>query len=213
MKSYPSITKIRLFLICTALAFGVQIYAAPEDPNRIAPLFEGLPVPGGISVKDASGSAVDLTAKLLEEPSILVFYRGGWCPYCNQQLSDLARVESELTELGFQILAISPDAVEILKAFTDNHDFSYQLLSDSGHHASDAFGLTFKVSDEMNQMLLNYGIDIEKAAGNTARQLPVPGVFVIADGIIQFAYVNPDYKVRLDGEVLLAAAKSVTGKK
>lgn len=213
MKSYPIITKLCLLFICSALAFGVQIYAAPEDPNRIAPLFEGLPLPEGITVEDANGSAVNLTAKLLEKPSILVFYRGGWCPYCNQHLSDLARVESELTNLGFQILAISPDAVKTLKKFTGEHDFSYQLLSDSEHQASDAFGLTFKVSDKMNQMLLNYGIDIEKAAGNASRQLPVPGVFVIANGSIQFAYVNPDYKVRLDGDVLVAAAKSVTGKK
>jgi hypothetical protein len=36
-----------------------------------------------------------------------------------------------------------------------------------------------------------------------------PDTFVIGtDGIIDFAYVNPDYKVRVDPSVLLAAAKA-----
>jgi hypothetical protein len=42
--------------------------------------------------------------------------------------------------------------------------------------------------------------------------LPVPAVFLVTtNGLIQFEYVNPDYKVRLDPELLLAAAKIMLG--
>ena len=40
--------------------------------------------------------------------------------------------------------------------------------------------------------------------------LPVPAVFVVdRDGRISFTYVNPDYKVRLPADELLAAAKQI----
>ena len=39
--------------------------------------------------------------------------------------------------------------------------------------------------------------------------MKVPAVFVVGrDAAVKFSYVNPDYKVRLDPEVLLAAAKA-----
>ena len=44
---------------------------------------------------------------------------------------------------------------------------------------------------------------------NNKSSLPVPAVFVIGkDGIIQFSFVHPDYSVRLDMDVLIAAAKA-----
>ncbi len=39
--------------------------------------------------------------------------------------------------------------------------------------------------------------------------LPVPAVFIVGrDGVIRFAYANPDYKVRLAAADLLAAAQA-----
>lgn len=49
----------------------------------------------------------------------------------------------------------------------------------------------------------------ETAADQKHHLLPAPGVFVVGtDGVIQFSYVNPDYKKRLAPEVLLAAARA-----
>jgi peroxiredoxin len=48
-------------------------------------------------------------------PTIVIFYRGGWCPYCNMQLSDLRLVVSgaELREQGFEIVFLSTDPAPI----------------------------------------------------------------------------------------------------
>lgn len=44
---------------------------------------------------------------------------------------------------------------------------------------------------------------------NNRGSLPVPAVFLVGrDGVIQFSYVHPDYSVRLDMDVLIAAAKA-----
>ena len=52
---------------------------------------------------------------------------------------------------------------------------------------------------------------LEGSSGETHHVLPAPATFIIGtDGIIQFQYTNPDYKVRLHPDVLLAAARAYT---
>jgi peroxiredoxin len=86
---------------------------------------------------------------------------------------------------------------------------SYILLSDSSMETARAFGIAFEVDPPMLEKLASYNIDIEGASGQTHHLLPVPSVFLVGtDGIIDFVYANPDYKVRLEPEVLLAAAKA-----
>jgi hypothetical protein len=36
-----------------------------------------------LSLPDATGKPLDLTALNASGPLVIVFYRGGWCPYCN----------------------------------------------------------------------------------------------------------------------------------
>jgi len=51
-----------------------------------------------------------------------------------------------------------------------------------------------------------YGVDLEATTGTTQHELPVPSVFIIdTTGTIRYVYSNPDYKVRLASDALLAA--------
>ena len=195
-------------LLATAIIAIQSVAATTEDPATIHPLFEGLSVPEGIHVISAQNEKVDLSEKLKEAPSILVFYRGGWCPYCNKHLSEIAEIEPTLVKIGYSVIALSADSADSLHDFLGENPFSYELFSDANREASDAFGLTFRVDDETYEKYKNWGLDLEAASGNESHELPVPGVFVIKDGVIQFAYVNPDYSIRLHGDVLLTAAKA-----
>ena len=72
--------------------------------------------------------------------------------------------------------------------------------------ASQGFGIAFHVVDRDDA----YYAKLERASGETHYMLPVPAVFIVGtDGIIKFQYVDPNYRVRLDPELLIAAAKSV----
>ena len=77
--------------------------------------------------------------------------------------------------------------------------------------AAKALGIAFRVDDAtVNKYKTAYGIDLEADSGQKHHLLPVPSVFLVGrDGIIQFSYVNPNYKVRIDPAVLLEAAKAV----
>jgi len=97
----------------------------------------------------------------------------------------------------------------MLQESLDKHDLGFQLLSDSSMTAAVEFGLGWQVPKSMVQKYTTYGIDLDAASGQSHHLLPVPAVFVVGtDGVVRFQYVNPDHRVRLDADVLLAAAKA-----
>lgn len=117
-------------------------------------------------------------------------------------------MEPELKSVGVQLFAISPDQPSKLKETIGKHRMNFRLLSDSDLAAARSFGVAYKLDDATLTQLKKYGIDVEAASGQTHHVLPVPAVFLVAtNGLILFEYVNPDYRVRLDPDLLLAAAK------
>ncbi len=193
--------------LSSVILFAAQSSGAiPSDAGDVNPIGTGNPVPA-VEVVTPEGVAVPLRDIMDGEPTVLVFYRGGWCPYCNTQLSGLAEVEPRLRELGYGIIALSADRPEKVAEATRESDFDYRLFSDASMRAAKSFGVAFLVDDETFEMLQGHGIDLESASGEDHRLLPVPAVFLIdADGVIRFRYYNPDYRERISGEALLNAA-------
>lgn len=185
-----------------------EMPSVPTSPNDVSPLKIGLKLPE-ISLLDSKGATYDLTKSLANGPAILVFYRGGWCPYCNAQLSGLSKIEAELLQLGYRIFAISPDTPAELSKTVAKNKLPYKLLSDSKLEATRALGLAYSLDAETVQKYQQYGIDLRKSSGGqNQNMLPVPAVYIVGkDGIVDFSYVNPDYKTRVPEALILAAAK------
>ncbi|MFC7526862.1 peroxiredoxin family protein [Parapedobacter sp. GCM10030251] len=180
---------------------GQQVVQRPED---ISPLLYGEKIPQA-TLPDASGKEVDLVGAVAANPTVLVFYRGGWCPYCSLQLAGLQEALPELEKLGYQLLAISTDSPKKLRESATKEKLRYTLLSDADLELAKRFGIAYKAPKAYWGML-------PKTTGgkNTELLLPVPSVFIVDQaGIIQFEYINPDFKQRLSAALLLAAAKSV----
>jgi peroxiredoxin len=170
--------------------------AKPVKVGEQAPAVKGL--------RNAKGEAVDLAAVTNGKTTLLVFYRGGWCPYCNTHLAELAQLQPELAANGVQVVAISPDSPETLAAYPEDKKQPYSLLSDSLFEAAKAYGVAFAIDGETQEKLKGYGIDLAKASGNTTAVLPVPAVFVIGpDGLVKFSHTNADYTKRLSGSQVL----------
>ncbi len=179
-----------------------------DSPMEICPAPLGTVIPD-VSVREMDGTEVSLIEALAGQPTVLLIYRGGWCPYCSVHLSDMATIEFELHNLGYQILAISPDAPPQLLVTDAKAKPGYALLSDSEMNLAQALGIAFRLDEETLSMYRDYGIDLEQASGRDHHLLPVPAAIIVdVEGIIRFFYVNPDYKSRVDVKVLLAAAKA-----
>ncbi len=180
----------------------------PDSAQEVQPLQIGSVLPA-ITLRTMSNAPFDLNKAISEKPTLLIYYRGGWCPYCNVQLGQLKEIETPLTKIGYQILAVSADPPDKVKETIDKLDMHYTLLSDSDMAFARALGIAFRLDDATYKRYTGYGIPIGEH-----RQLPVPSVFIVGtDGAIKFEYVNPDYRVRLDPDVVLAAAKAVLKQK
>ena len=121
-------------------------------------------------------------------------------------------MEEQLTGLGYRILALSADRPSKLAGTRGKHDLGYTLLSDSQMNASRAFGIAFAMDDAGVRRLKAFKIDLEEASGETHHMLPVPSVFIVdREGVVRFVYSNPDYRVRIDTDDLIEAARQAAG--
>lgn len=197
---------INLVAVMTLSFFGckAQTNQTPIKAEDISPLLIGETLPKA-TLQDADGKTIALETILKIKPTVLVFYRGGWCPYCNMQLSGLVKIEQEILDLGFQIVAISPDDFQNLKNTEEKDSIKYSLFSDKEGEFIKDIGIAF----ETPTMVKGY-IATKGQKGNTSDVIPVPTVLVVdKEGKILFEYINPNYKERLSSEMLLAVLKTI----
>jgi peroxiredoxin len=198
-------------LLMGVMANGAQAEFA-SNAEAARPLGVGEHAPD-FTAQHADRSPYVFSARHLEKPYVLIFYRGGWCPYCNTQLSDLHLVEPKLRASGFGVLFISTDRPELLYSSLKNQHLPYTLISDPGLEAAQAFHIAFHLDEQHYADQLKWGVDLEKTTGTKNHALPVPSVFIIdASGIIRFVYSNPDFRVRLGAQELWKAAAPLAPK-
>ena len=194
-------------LICICLPAG-SLAQVSNSAEEVRPLLVGAPIPTA-QFLTADGKLFDLNTAIKDSPAILMFYRGGWCGYCNAQMGQLKEIEEDLVALGYRIFAISPDTPDRLQKSMAKHEMKYTLLQDKDLLVSQSFGIVFKLDDSTTKKYLGANIPLSFNAQSNGRVLPVPAVFLVGtDGKIRFHYVNPSYSVRLDPDVLLSAAKA-----
>ncbi|GET28809.1 peroxiredoxin-like family protein [Prolixibacter sp. SD074] len=195
-----NITLILLYMVFTVISASAQL---PDKAEDISPLLNGETLPDAV-LKAPDGSEHNLQEILRQKPSVVLFYRGGWCPFCNAHLAEIQGVQNEVVNLGYQIVAISPDSPENLQVTDEKHNLAYSLYSDANGKLIKAIGIAFKAPERYSGMLS------EKSDGLNDGFLPVPSVFVTdTSGKIAFEYINPDYKTRLSGGLLLAVLKEL----
>lgn len=176
----------------------------PSKPENIRPLLIGQNIPD-VKIPDATGNVLDLSATIAQKPTILIFYRGGWCPYCNKQLSGIRDIEPELKNLGYQIIAISTDSPDNLKASVAKTKLEYMLLSDADLNVAKKFGIAFKAPGAYDKILPS-----SSGGKNADKLLPVPSVFIVnKKGNIRFEYINIDFTQRMNPDLLKVVAHTI----
>jgi peroxiredoxin len=181
------------------LLFSTENFAQIADKAEdICPLMVGETLPNE-QVMNIENKPVELFSILKQKPTVLVFYRGGWCPYCNTQLAGLVEAEPEILKLGYQIVAISPEDNQNLIPTVEKDSIKYQLFTDPGGNLIQKVGIAFKTKIPSKIYASS------KTKGKVSDVLPVPTVMILnTEGEILFEYINPNYKIRLSTKLLLA---------
>lgn len=183
--------------------FEAQIAAAAEHLLRAR-----VPKAGDIapdfSLSATDGKPLTLDEILSDAPVVLTFYRGSWCSFCNAALKVWQRTLPDLSAIGVKLFAIAPETLEVCREFKSAAELDYELLSDTGHVAADAYGLTFELPAMAQQMLASFGKDVGALNGNGEWSVPVTATFAIGiDKRVLFADGGPDYRRRADPEDVL----------
>ena len=155
-------------------------------------------------LNDGHGAAVSSFDLLMHGPLIVTFYRGIWCPYCNIELQALQSALPNFRGRGASLVSISPQTAPNGRASQENNRLTYPILSDPQNALADKFGVKFRLPDYLIEAYKTLGNDLPLFNGDPSWTLPMSSRFVIGqDGVITYAEVNPDYRMRPEPEVLL----------
>lgn len=157
---------------------------------------------------DAQGNSFESTRHLKTGPLVVVFYRGGWCPYCNLHLRTLQQSLKEFEKYHAQLVAISPQSPDNSLTTTQKNALSFAVLSDAGSKVASTFGITFVFSEKLQQLYRESGIDLEQLNASKDWALPLPATYVIdRDGTVAYAFVEEDYQRQAQPSEIIGALK------
>ena len=190
-------------------ANGSKSQNVPQSAQDICPIKVGQNIPK-INLETIEGEPFDLNEAVGKKPTLLIVYRGGWCPYCNAELRALQEMLPEITDLGATLVAISPETPDNSLSTTEKNALTFEVLSDQGNRLARDFGLVFSLPDALRPIYEKLGIDLAATNGDETFELPVPATFVIdGKGVVRHAFVDADYTQRLDPVEVVDALRKV----
>ncbi|MBC99305.1 MAG: hypothetical protein CME63_16295 [Halobacteriovoraceae bacterium] len=162
------------------------------------------------TLPNVHGKEVTLSEKLKDGPIVLTFYRGGWCPYCNLQLKAYQDHLEQFKAAGGQLIAVSPESMESANTTVKKHELQYEILTDNKNKEARKYGLVFQLEEDLKEVYLKFGLDLEKNQGNDSWELPVPATYVISkEGKIVYSFLNVDYVQRAEPNDIIKALESL----
>lgn len=190
---------MKIIVLSLGLLIGWNMGA--QNDYRIAEEATGLKVGDTVQNFTAQGLDVEkfeLNSALKKGPIVLVFYRGHWCPVCNQHLSELQDELEKIYKAGAQLVAVSPEKPEKLQLTKEKTHASFTLLYDKNYFIADIFDVKFR-PNTATRMTYNtvLGADLKNAHSDDSQQLPIPATFIIdTDRTIVWRQFDPNYKNR-----------------
>ena len=159
------------------------------------------------TLDDATGTPVSLDQLVEKGPAVIVFYRGGWCPYCNLALRTYQEeLHPQLGAFGARLVAISPQSPDESLSTVEKAALDFTVLSDPGSRLADRIGIAFEQADDVLAAQRNLGLDLTKVNAEGAVRLPRPTVLIVGqDRAVRFVDVQPDYTARTEVADIIAA--------
>ena len=155
---------------------------------------------------DATGATVSSAKLLAEGPLVVVFYRGGWCPYCNIHLRSLAKALPAFKAAGAaNIVAIAPETPDKVATSAEAAELNFPALSDVGQKFARSLGIVFELPKEVQEIYTQFGFSVAEFNGSGDEwALPLPAAFVVAaDGTVAYKYAQADYSQRVEPKAIL----------
>jgi peroxiredoxin len=141
------------------------------------------------------------------QPAVIVFYRGGWCPFCNIALRTYQEVLlPELQRREVALVAVSPQKPDGSLTMQQKHHLTFSVLSDPGLRLADQVGVVMDLSEVARQTIIDAGLNFAATNVGGSPALPMPTVMIVdADHVMRWIEVNPDWTERSEPAEIVAA--------
>lgn len=163
----------------------------------------------GFTLPDVDGEPVSLASLLEDGPVVLVWYRGGWCPYCNLTLRAFEQALPDITAAGGRLVAVSPELPDNTAETVKENGLEFTVLSDVGNIVAKQYGVVFTLTPEVHAKYdAAFGFDAHN--GESTGELPLAATYVIdRDGTIRYAFLDADYTKRAEPSAVVEALRSI----
>lgn len=151
-----------------------------------------------VSLTTSSGEPFSLR-DVAGQPSVILFFRGNWCPLCMAQIKEIAAEYREIQALGAKVFLVSPQPQGHSAALAKRFDVDFEFLVDRDNKAAQALGIVsaFGIPTGLEVM----GYDTEA---------PMPTVIITdANGRVHWADETDNYRVRPEPETFLKVLKTI----
>jgi peroxiredoxin len=138
------------------------------------------------------------SAQLAGTPSVILFVRGGWCPFCNEQVENLTAFYKDITDLGARLILVTPKPLETTRRVARFFEVEFEFWLDESLEAAEKLGL-LHTSAVPETFRAEYGRDTVWPAA----------LVVDSGGIIRHAELSRHVSDRPDPEVLLKVLRQL----
>lgn len=129
-----SIVAIAVALLVTVLArrkIGARSLPDALRPGSRLPTFTAL---------SETGEPIS-TGSLLGAPSVIIFVRGNWCPFCTRQVANLVDHYKRINELGARLILLTPKPLETTRRVAEFFDLEFDFWLDDELKVATQLGL------------------------------------------------------------------------
>ena len=190
-------------------AYALERGTIAEDADSVTPLLNGQVAPK-ITLKMADGSPVSLQAVTMQKPSIVLFYRGGWCPYCNLTLRAWRYAWPDIEFVGGKLLALTPENPSHVQQTVQKNSVDFPVLHDIHSEVARHFGISVVLSNYMSAFYRSLGMNTSLRNADVVARLPLPATYIIdQQATVQYVFVEEDYTQRAEITDVLHALSHV----
>ena len=155
------------------------------------PLKPGQPLPD-FHATDEQGDPVRSTS-LHGSPTVILFVRGNWCPFCSAQVKSLPQYYKDIIDLGAKLILLTPKPLETTRRVASFFEVEFDFWLDDSLAVTEELGLVQKTGVPGSY---------EKEYG---RDTVWPTALVVdSAGIIRYTELSKHISDRPDPELLLS---------
>ncbi len=141
-----------ILLIAVAWIF-LRKKGGPSMPDALRP---GRPLPD-FAAADEQGNPIR-SVQVIGSPTVMLFVRGNWCPFCTSQVEGLTRNYKDIVDLGAKLIFVTPKPLETTRRVAEFFEVEFDFWLDDELNAAKQLGLvmTAGVPDDSQK---EYGSD------------------------------------------------------